>query len=114
MVINFLNRKNAADQRVFELLSEKFRLFDGVFGASDEVLGAIESGVDFENVSMRSTNPAVPLKRLPRLDQLQLELEEQITAQLRDTRQAVGKFRRRCAHPSTAEPKSNDTTDHAF
>ena len=34
VVINFLNRKNAADQRVFELLSEKFRLFDGVFGAS--------------------------------------------------------------------------------
>jgi hypothetical protein len=29
-------------------LSEKFELFEGVFGASDEVLGAIESGVDFE------------------------------------------------------------------
>ena len=28
--------------------SEKFKLFEGVFGASDEVLGAIESGVDFE------------------------------------------------------------------
>ena len=48
VVVNFLNRKNAADQRVFELLSEKFQLFEGVFGASDEVLGAIESGVDFE------------------------------------------------------------------
>lgn len=48
VVINFLNRANAADKRVFELLSEKFRLFSGVFGASDEVLGSIESGVDFE------------------------------------------------------------------
>ncbi len=48
VVINFLNRKNAADQRVYQLLSEKFRLFEGVFGASDEVLGAIENGVDFE------------------------------------------------------------------
>lgn len=48
VVVNFLNRNNAADQRVFELLSEKFRLFSGVFGASDEVLGSIESGVDFE------------------------------------------------------------------
>lgn len=48
VVINFVNRGNAADQRVFELLSEKFRLFSGVFGASDEVLGALESGVDFE------------------------------------------------------------------
>ncbi len=48
VVVNFLNRKNQADQRVYQLLSEKFHLFEGVFGASDEVLGAIESGVDFE------------------------------------------------------------------
>ncbi len=47
-MVNFLNRNNAADQRVFELLSDKFQLFEGVFGASDEVLGAIESRVDFE------------------------------------------------------------------
>jgi ERCC4-related helicase len=48
VVINFLNKKNAADLRVFELLDEKFQLFKGVFGASDGVLGVIESGVDFE------------------------------------------------------------------
>lgn len=47
-VVNFLNLKNRAEERVFELLEQKFRLFDGVFGASDEVLGAIETGVDFE------------------------------------------------------------------
>ncbi|MFA7253500.1 MAG: SNF2-related protein [Patescibacteria group bacterium] len=48
VVVNFVNRKNAADQRVYELLDQKFQLFKGVFGASDEVLGCIESGVDFE------------------------------------------------------------------
>ncbi|MDY0151969.1 MAG: SNF2-related protein [Candidatus Cloacimonas sp.] len=48
VVVNFLNNKNAADQRVYELLNDKFHLFEGIFGASDEVLGAIESGVDFE------------------------------------------------------------------
>ncbi len=48
VVVNFVNQNNEADQRVFQLLSEKFQLFEGVFGASDEVLGAIESGVDFE------------------------------------------------------------------
>jgi len=48
VVVNFLNRENEADQRVYQLLSEKFQLFEGVFGASDEVLGAVESGVDFE------------------------------------------------------------------
>ncbi|MBT5017098.1 DEAD/DEAH box helicase [Candidatus Peregrinibacteria bacterium] len=48
VVINFVNRKNAADQRVYELLDQKFNLFKGVFGASDDILGTIESGVDFE------------------------------------------------------------------
>lgn len=48
VVVNLVNRKNRADELVFELLEKKFKLFDGVFGASDDVLGAIESGVDIE------------------------------------------------------------------
>ncbi|MDR2738414.1 MAG: DEAD/DEAH box helicase, partial [Treponema sp.] len=51
VVVNFLNKENEADQRVYELLSEKFRLFDGVFGSSDEILGSVESGVDGNFVS---------------------------------------------------------------
>jgi SNF2 family DNA or RNA helicase len=63
VVANFLNQKNEADQRVFQLLSEKFSLFEGVFGASDEILGAVESGVDFERRKRTSTNAAARLKR---------------------------------------------------
>ena len=48
VVVNFINKGNRADERVFELLNEKFKLFEGVFGASDEILGTIESGVDIE------------------------------------------------------------------
>lgn len=48
VVINFLNQRNEADQRVYELLEHKFNLFNGVFGASDSVLGSIEGAVDFE------------------------------------------------------------------
>jgi superfamily II DNA or RNA helicase len=48
LVVNFLNRQNAADARLYELLGEKLKLFDGVFGSSDEVLGALGSGIDFE------------------------------------------------------------------
>jgi hypothetical protein len=48
LVLNFLNRSNAADARLYELMEKKLGLFDGVFGASDEILGALESGVDFE------------------------------------------------------------------
>ncbi|MBI1175765.1 MAG: DEAD/DEAH box helicase [Sideroxydans sp.] len=47
-VVNLLNLKNQAELRVHQLLEQKFLLFSGVFGASDEVLGAIEKGVDFE------------------------------------------------------------------
>ena len=48
VVVNFVNRRNPADQRVFELLNQKLKLFEGVFGASDEVLGAIASNIDIE------------------------------------------------------------------
>ncbi len=48
VVVNFLNKRNAADQRVYALLKDKFKLFEGVFGSSDEVLGALKSGVDLE------------------------------------------------------------------
>jgi SNF2 family DNA or RNA helicase len=40
-VVNFLNLKNRAEERVHELLNSKFHLFQGVFGASDQVLGVI-------------------------------------------------------------------------
>jgi len=49
VVVNFVNRKNPADQRVFQLLDQKLKLFEGVFGASDEVLGAIEGSIDIES-----------------------------------------------------------------
>lgn len=48
VVINFLNTQNVADKRVYEILSEKFELFQGVFGASDKAIGLLESGTDFE------------------------------------------------------------------
>lgn len=48
VVINLLNTQNVADKRVYEILSEKFELFQGVFGASDKAIGLLESGADFE------------------------------------------------------------------
>jgi superfamily II DNA/RNA helicase len=48
VVVNFLNSDNEVEARVFELLEQKYKLFQGVFGSSDHVLGSIENGVDFE------------------------------------------------------------------
>ncbi|HEY5894842.1 MAG TPA: SNF2-related protein [Chthoniobacterales bacterium] len=90
VVVNFLNRKNAADQRVYDLLSEKFQLFEGVFGASDEVLGAIESGVDFEkrinNIYQRCRKPD-EIKSA--FDELQLELSLEINESMTATRRKL-------------------------
>ena len=48
VAINLLNTGNEADRRVYEILSKKFELFDGIFGDSDIAIGALESGTSFE------------------------------------------------------------------
>ena len=53
VTINLLNTQNAADQRVYNILSKKFELFEGVFGASDIALGALESGTNFEKMVLQ-------------------------------------------------------------
>lgn len=90
VVVNFLNKSNAADQRVYELLDQKFRLFNGVFGASDEVLGAVESGVDFEKrIASIYQKCRTPEQIQFEFDQLQQELEVEITAGQQDAREKL-------------------------
>jgi ERCC4-related helicase len=87
LVVNFLNLKNRAEERVFELLDKKFKLFGGVFGASDEVLGAIESGTDFERRVFEIHQSARNKGEIDaEFDRLQAELDEQITADVLDAR----------------------------
>ncbi len=90
VVINFLNQENAADQRVFELLDEKLNLFSGVFGASDEVLGAIESGIDFEK---RIVEIYQTCRTKAEIDAhfaaLREEMDEQINEAMNNTRQQL-------------------------
>jgi len=90
VVINFVNRKNAADQRVYELLDQKFNLFKGVFGASDEVLGGIESGVDFEKRIAAIYQTCRTTQEInAAFDNLQREMDESIQSNLSETRQKL-------------------------
>jgi len=90
VVVNFLNKKNAADQRVYELLDQKFALFNGVFGASDEVLGAVESGVDFEKRIAAIYQKCRSGEQIQfEFDQLQRDLEDKIVAGQRDAREKL-------------------------
>lgn len=79
-VVNFLNTANHAEARIAQLLASKFSLFEGVFGSSDDVLGAIESGVDIEKrilqiVQSCRTNEEIDAA----FNQLQAELDVEIT-----------------------------------
>lgn len=90
VVVNFVNQANFADCRVYELLRDKFSLFDGVFGASDEVLGSMDSGVDFE----RKLNTIYNTCRTEReiaaaFDELQRELESIIKERIESTRKSL-------------------------
>ena len=90
VVVNFVDRSNEADARVYELLDQKFQLFDGVFGASDEVLGAIGSGVDFERrIADIYQNCRDPVAIKASFEQLQLDLSGEISEAMVKTRQIL-------------------------
>jgi ERCC4-related helicase len=90
VVVNFVNRKNAADERLYDILSKKLRLFDGLFGSSDEILGVLGSGIDFEKrileIYQTCREPdAIQLA----FDVLQKDLEAQINDRFIQTRHLV-------------------------
>jgi ERCC4-related helicase len=89
-VVNMLNRKNQAEERIHELLAEKFHLFSGVFGSSDEVLGTVERGVDFETRVLgivQNTRTEAEINR--EFDALTASLQDRIDADMRDARAKV-------------------------
>ncbi len=90
VVVNFVDRSNEADARVYELLAQKFQLFEGVFGASDEVLGAIGSGVDFERrIADIYQNCRDPEAIKTSFKQLQLDLSGEISEAMVKTRRLL-------------------------
>lgn len=89
-VVNFLNLKNHAEQRIHQLLDQKFNLFKGVFGASDEVLGVIERGVDIERRIFQIVQSARTEAEIDaEFDKLQNELKERIDEQMLDARKRL-------------------------
>jgi len=112
VVINFLNERNDADQRVLQLLTEKFHLFSGVFGASDDVLGSIESGVDFEKRILQIYQDCrTPQQIDAAFKALQLEMDEQIKAKLDDTQKLLLEHFDEDVH-ARLRSKLDDTRQH--
>jgi hypothetical protein len=83
LVLNFLNRQNAADARLYDLLAQKLALFDGVFGSSDDVLGALGSGIDFERRVLEIYQSCRSGEEIDEaFSKLRAELDGRITARL--------------------------------
>ncbi len=137
-VINFINRKNQAEERIHQLLEQKFKLFDGVFGSSDEVLGAIESGVDIERRILEIVQQSRTDEEInAAFDKLQLEFSTEIDEAKQDARNkllsemddkvierllgrkdsvssAIGDFKRALLNLARAElPEARFHPDHA-
>ena len=87
VVMNFLNRRNEADKRILELLTEKFQLFSGLFGASNDILGRVENAdLDFEKrVTQIFDTCRTPQEINHAFDRLQADLEEAISARMAQT-----------------------------
>ena len=107
LVVNFLNKRNYADQRVYELLSEKIKLFGNLFDFSDKVLGTeqltddgyevreialggLGVGLDFERKILDIYRQCRTEKEIEhRFQQLQLELSDIIREKIEDAQRKV-------------------------
>ena len=114
-VVNMLNLKNQTEQRIHDLLSHKFHLFDGVFGASDEVLGSLVSGLDFEREVLRIVQDCrTPEQAEFEFDTLKSSIEDKIDADMEAARtkvlgaldsEVIAKLHHRQAELATSVPE---------
>lgn len=89
-VVNMLNLKNGAEARIHELLEQKLHLFDGVFGASDEVLGILTDGIDFEREVLRIVQECRSTDEADReFDELTAKIQDSIDADMEMARAKV-------------------------
>ena len=89
VVVNFINTRNYADVRVFDLLCKKFKLFDDVFGASDEVLGKADS-IDFESRILQIYQQCRSKEEIDAaFEKLQNDMQEEIDTRMDEVRKQV-------------------------
>ncbi|WP_369688897.1 helicase-related protein, partial [Sphingomonas azotifigens] len=89
-VVNMLNLKNRAEERIHQLLEQKLHLFEGVFGSSDEVLGILTDGIDFEREVLRIVQSCRSAEEADReFDLLTARIQDSIDADMEAARAKV-------------------------
>lgn len=107
LVINFLNKRNYADERVYELLREKIKLFGNLFDFSDKILGteeqtndgyevrevalgSLDSGVGFERKVLNIYQKCRTKEQIEKeFNQLELDLSTEIEEKFENTQRKV-------------------------
>lgn len=112
VVINFLNQRNETDCRVYELLDKKFHLFNGVFGVSDEVLGALDNAIDFERRIFRIYEECRHPEQIElAFGELQREMDESISSRMSNTKRILLEHFDRDVH-SRLKVNLDETREH--
>ena len=113
VVVNFSNQGNVAEQRILELLSDKFNLFKDTFGASNEVLGAIEDGFDFEKTISDILNTCrTDAEITARFAELQDKFKDEISTEQLKARAKI--FDGLDPHVQDRFKRYNEQADEAF
>ena len=87
-VINFLASSNVVEQRIYELLSSKFRVFNEIFGSSDSILGTLEEGVDLQKSIIEIYTNCRTVEEINRaFDIIQEQYKEVIDESMKKTKQ---------------------------
>ncbi|MBQ7798615.1 MAG: DEAD/DEAH box helicase [Clostridia bacterium] len=90
VVVNFINSSNNVEQRIYELLNSKFRLFNEVFGSSDEILGNLDDGKDIEKSIMDIYMNCRTTEQINKaFDNLQDKYKDDIDATMKDTKKQI-------------------------
>ena len=89
-VINFLSSTNIVEQRIYELLSTKFKVFNDIFGSSDSILGTLEDGIDLQNSIISIYTKCRTIEEINRaFDIIQEQYKDIIDESMEKTRQEL-------------------------
>lgn len=90
VVINFISSTNAVEQRIYELLSSKFRVFNEVLGSSDSILGTLEEGIDLEKAIVEVYTKCRTVEEINNaFDEIQNRYKDVIDESIKKTKQEL-------------------------
>lgn len=87
VVINFISKDNVVEQRIFELLSIKFKIFEEILGTSDTILGALEDGKNLQKSIIDIYTKCRTKEEInSAFDEIQEQYKDTIDASMKKTR----------------------------